>query len=77
MKYLPDILLNIQWLPYKVQELAAKAGAVVPGKQPQGKLPPRKPGDEEKIARRLGQSASSNGNGNNMHFNTTIISLSN
>ena len=44
-------------------ELALSTGAVVPGKQPEGKLPPRKPGDEEKIAKRLGQATSSNNNG--------------
>jgi len=46
-----------------VLELALSTGAVVPGKQPEGKLPPRKPGDEEKIAKRLGQATSSNNNG--------------
>ena len=44
-------------------ELALSTGAIVPGKQPEGKLPPRKPGDDEKIAKRLGQSTSSNDNG--------------
>ena len=44
-------------------ELALSTGAIVPGKQPEGKLPPRKPGDDEKIAKRLGQSPSSNDNG--------------
>ena len=47
-------------------ELAAKTGALVPGKLPQGRLPPRKPGDEEKIARRTGQSSGTNGNGKSM-----------
>ena len=50
-------------IPSKVLELALATGAIVPGKQPQGKLPPRKPGDDEKIAKRLGQSTSSNDNG--------------
>ena len=49
-------------------ELAAKTGALVPGKLPQGRLPPRKPGDEEKIARRTGQSSGTNGNGKTMSF---------
>ena len=50
-------------IPSKVLELALATGAIVPGKQPQGKLPPRKPGDDEKIAKRLGQSTSSNDKG--------------
>ena len=63
-----NFALVIHWLPCKVLELAAKAGGVVPGKLPQGKLPPRKPGDEEKIAKRTGQSSNSNGNGKTMSF---------
>ena len=43
--------------------MAVAAGAIVPGKQPNGRLPPRTPGDEEKIARRLGQASSTKGNG--------------
>ena len=62
-----DKNLNIHLLhlliPSKVLELALATGAIVPGKQPQGKLPPRKPGDDEKIAKRLGQSTSPNDNG--------------
>ena len=50
-------------IPYKVLELALATGAIVPGQQPQGKLPPRKPGDDEKIAKRLGQSTSPSDNG--------------
>ena len=49
-------------------ELAAKTGAIVPGKLPQGRLPPRSPGDEEKIAKRTGQSSDANGNGKTMSF---------
>ena len=44
-------------------KLAAATGALVPGISPQGKLPPRKPGDEDKIAKRLGQTSGSNVNG--------------
>ena len=40
----------------------------MPGKLPQGKLPPRSPGDEDKIAKRTGQSSNSNGNGKTMSF---------
>lgn len=54
---------NISWSPWKVEALAVAAGAIVPGKQPNGKLPPRTPGDEEKIARRLGQARSTKENG--------------
>jgi len=50
-------------IPSKVLELALATGAIVPGQQPQGKLPPRKPGDDEKIAKRLGQSTSPSDNG--------------
>ena len=46
-----------------MEALAVAAGAIVPGKQPNGRLPPRTPGDEEKIARRLGQASSTKGNG--------------
>ena len=53
---------------FKVLELAAKTGAIVPGTLPQGRLPPRSPGDEEKIAKRTGQSAGANGNGKTMSF---------
>ena len=57
-------------IPSKVLELALATGAIVPGKQPQGKLPPRKPGDDEKIAKRLGQSTSPSDNGiANITFN--------
>ena len=44
-------------------KLAAATGALVPGISPQGKLPPIKPGDEDKIAKRLGQTSGSNVNG--------------
>ena len=49
-------------------ELAAKTGALVPGRLPQGRLPPRSPGDEDKIAKRTGQSSGTNGNGKTMSF---------
>ena len=59
---------SVAFLFFKVLELAAKTGAIVPGKLPQGRLPPRSPGDEEKIAKRTGQSAGANGNGKTMSF---------
>ena len=48
---------------YKVLKLAAVTGAIIPGISSQGRIPPRKPGDDEKIAKRLGQPSGSNGNG--------------
>ena len=40
----------------------------MPGKQPFGRLPPRTPDDEAKIARRRGESSKSNGDGKSSSF---------